>query len=988
MNLVWTVAKKELRGFFNSAVAVIFLAVFLVATLFFFFFVDKFFARGVADLRPLFDRLPLLLIFLVAALTMRMWSEEQKVGTLEVLLTLPIARWKLVGGKFLAGLILVGMALVLTFGIPITVAMLGDVDWGPIAGGYLAALLLAAAYLSIGLCISALTDNQIISLVGTIAAGAILYLPGTAPVLEAAGYPSSEILRSLGTGSRFESIARGVLDLRDLVYWMSLIGFFLVLNVFILATKSWSRGKRTAHKRQGMIIGIGLLLANVVALNLWLAPVRVLRFDLTEDKEYSLSRATKDIVNSVDGPLLIRGYFTRETHPLLAPLVSQVSDRLMEYKAIGGGNVRVEFVDPSDDEDLQAEALTKYGIESFPVEYGDRNRTSEVNAFFSILVKYGDQQEVLNFQSIATILRTGPTDISVRLGNLEYELTKSIKRVAFGFESLETLLSTLPTAPELTFYVTKEALPAELASAPQNLQEVVTELEKELGGKITYSEVTPATAQEQQDLFDRFQLRPFFGGVYLHLLLRVGEQYIRVVPPQDMNKAGIKETLTEALKRASPGFVKTIGMVVPQAPPPPPQIPGRPPQRPQPPKQMFQNLRQALTAEYEVQEVQITSGRVPDKIDVLIVAGPDNLSEPEVKAIDQFVMRGGSVIVLAGRYRLNIERGRLAVDTITTGLEEMLRSYGVDIKAKLVLDEEVESFPIPVQKDIGGGRAIRSFERLPYPFFVKMSGKDLGGHLTTSPLSEIITHFASPLALMTPQAVSGEDKADVKGEILLKSSKAAWLQTDDNINPDFKRFGEAGFARPDPVPVVDKGPHALAVTLTGTFVSHFAKGSGGEDGAPAGASDEPLLTQSPAGSRIAVIGSSSLVDDTIAQFASQARSTEAYRSNLNFVLNLVDWALADTQLLSIRSRGSYTRTLDIDDEGGSKWELINYAIALVALGLFIGITLLRRNTLRPFALDKSAKGGWSSGEVVVAPVVDEPDEEPAPKAAKKAEEEE
>jgi ABC-2 type transport system permease protein len=114
MKQTWTVAKKELRGFFHSPVAIIFLALFLVATLFFFFFVAKFFARGVADLRPLFDWLPLLLIFLVAALTMRMWSEEQKTGTLEILLTLPIPRWKLVGGKFLAGLVLVAMALVLT----------------------------------------------------------------------------------------------------------------------------------------------------------------------------------------------------------------------------------------------------------------------------------------------------------------------------------------------------------------------------------------------------------------------------------------------------------------------------------------------------------------------------------------------------------------------------------------------------------------------------------------------------------------------------------------------------------------------------------------------------------------------------------------------------------------------------------------------------------------------------------------------------------
>ena len=125
---------------------------------------ETFFARNIADVRPLFLWLPRLLIFLCAALTMRLWSEEQKLGTLEILLTLPVETRKLVIGKFLAALILVAVALALTFHVPIAVAMMGDLDWGPVIGGYAAALLLAAAYLAIGLCVSAITDNQIIAL--------------------------------------------------------------------------------------------------------------------------------------------------------------------------------------------------------------------------------------------------------------------------------------------------------------------------------------------------------------------------------------------------------------------------------------------------------------------------------------------------------------------------------------------------------------------------------------------------------------------------------------------------------------------------------------------------------------------------------------------------------------------------------------------------------------------------------------------------------
>src|SRR5215470_6156714 len=127
-----TVVKKELRGYFNSAIAVIFLAVFVAATLGFFFGFEKFFARGLADLRPLFQWMPLTQIVLASALSMRMWSDERRTGTLEILLTLPVPRWQLVLGKFLAGLALIAVALVLTFGLPLTIARMGNLDVGPV----------------------------------------------------------------------------------------------------------------------------------------------------------------------------------------------------------------------------------------------------------------------------------------------------------------------------------------------------------------------------------------------------------------------------------------------------------------------------------------------------------------------------------------------------------------------------------------------------------------------------------------------------------------------------------------------------------------------------------------------------------------------------------------------------------------------------------------------------------------------------------------
>ena len=146
MKQILSIAKKEINGYFSSPMALIFVGVFLAATLFTFFWVDTFFSRGIADVRPMFRWMPILLIFLVAALTMRQWSEEERSGTLEMLLTLPTQITQLVLGKFLGVMALVLVALALTLFLPITVSILGNLDWGPVIGGYLAAILLAAAY--------------------------------------------------------------------------------------------------------------------------------------------------------------------------------------------------------------------------------------------------------------------------------------------------------------------------------------------------------------------------------------------------------------------------------------------------------------------------------------------------------------------------------------------------------------------------------------------------------------------------------------------------------------------------------------------------------------------------------------------------------------------------------------------------------------------------------------------------------------------------
>ena len=201
---------------------------------------NAFFSRGRADLRGLFDALPLLMVLLVPALTMRLWAEEEKQGTMEVLLTLPAHQHELVLGKFLASWALLGTGLALTFFLPVTVSFLGNLDWGPVIGGYVGALLLGGAYLAAGPFVSATTENQILAFILALVVCLGLYGLGTDAFAGLFPDRTSALLRSLGTGSRFQSIARGVIDLRDLVYYLSLTTLFLAASVAALRVRRWA----------------------------------------------------------------------------------------------------------------------------------------------------------------------------------------------------------------------------------------------------------------------------------------------------------------------------------------------------------------------------------------------------------------------------------------------------------------------------------------------------------------------------------------------------------------------------------------------------------------------------------------------------------------------------------------------------------------------------------------------------------------------------
>jgi len=238
MKNIYIIFKKELANYFNSAIAYIFMAVFLLVSSWLFF--QSFFIANQASMRSYFFYLPWIFLFLTPAITMRLISEEKKSGTIELLLTLPVKDWEVILAKFFSALAFLAVMLILSLPIPLIIFHLGTaVDLGPIVGGYLGSLLVGAAFLALGLFISTLNKNQIISFVLALAAGFFIFILGVDFVLMSVPGFLAKILSFLSLGSHFENIAKGVIDSRDLVYYFSFIYLFLYLSEKALASRNW-----------------------------------------------------------------------------------------------------------------------------------------------------------------------------------------------------------------------------------------------------------------------------------------------------------------------------------------------------------------------------------------------------------------------------------------------------------------------------------------------------------------------------------------------------------------------------------------------------------------------------------------------------------------------------------------------------------------------------------------------------------------------------
>jgi len=429
-----SILKKEIIAYLSSLVAYVTIGVFLlVLGLFLWVFPDSsILDYGYAGLDSLFSTAPYLFMFLIPAITMRSLAEERKEGTFELLLTRPLTDWQIVLGKYFACLLLVLFALaptlvyyysVYTLGIP-----QGNIDTGAVIGSYIGLFLLGASFAAIGLFASSVTKNQIIAF--TIAVFLSFFFYSGFDSLSQLLSLQDLGLQRLSITEHYRSVSRGVLDTRDLAYFMILAGIFIWLTLFVLLKQRQKTLLNTT-----MISVLGLLFSIRILSN-----IAFTRFDFTKEKRYTISPISRGILDSLSQPVKVTVYLSGDKLPGgMKRLQIAVSDMLMDLRVYSHDHLQFELVDPleqikglsSDQQKQVYDSLDAKGIKGQDLSVKTDDGVSQKIIFPEALVKSGDKEFVINL----ILTRIGLSDVEQlnnSIQNLEYAFSSAIKKVTSG----------------------------------------------------------------------------------------------------------------------------------------------------------------------------------------------------------------------------------------------------------------------------------------------------------------------------------------------------------------------------------------------------------------------------------------------------------------------------------------------------------------------------------------------------------------------------
>lgn len=434
MSSVMAVARRELRTFFASPIAYIVLGGWLVLTGWFFF--SPLFVAGEASLRGFFFWAPKFFLLLIPAITMRAIAEERKSGTLELLLTMPVQDWQVVVGKFFAALGMVAAGLLFTLPYALTVSSFtapgAAFDWGPVLAGYVGLLLIAGAFIALGLWASALSKNQIVGFVIGLVVCLAFYFIDKFAVLLPQGL--GELIEYVSLDYHFESIARGVFDTRDLLFYVSVTAAGLVLTTQLISNirqELTTRSVASPTVFTTAVVG-SLVLLNVLSLRLFF------RVDVTQDHAYTLSPASKETLQGLDDAVTVTAYFTNDLPAPYSSSARYVRDLLEEFRAASKGKLSFEFIDPAASEtekdkeqkrevkqDIfgrrfreptqQEKELAATGIQAVEIRVVEADQQQTRRAYLGLVIRHHEKKEVI--------------PVVQNLASLEYDLTSLVRKL-------------------------------------------------------------------------------------------------------------------------------------------------------------------------------------------------------------------------------------------------------------------------------------------------------------------------------------------------------------------------------------------------------------------------------------------------------------------------------------------------------------------------------------------------------------------------------
>ncbi|HRI87918.1 MAG TPA: Gldg family protein [Candidatus Hydrogenedentes bacterium] len=339
MNNIRTIIRRDLGAFFTSPIGYIFIIVFLIISVG--LYITSFFTFPVADMRSYFGNLPLLMCVFIPAVTMRVWAEERKENTWEMLLTFPMRAWELVIGKFLATFIFFTITVACTVTVPLMLMWLGNPDNGAIVGGYAGTLLLGAFFIAIGIFVSGFCRDQIVAFVVSLLACFAIFLLGTSFI---ASYIDgfvpglgSTLSTLIGMVEHYQTFTRGVIEVVDIAYFLIWTVLFLVLNIMFIEQRN------RPGSRVGYAVAIAISMGVGLLFNFLVTDLSLGRWDLTEDKAYTVSPATRAILSNLESPAQIKVYISpkEEMPTALKTLEQDITDKLAELRIAAGG--KLEF---------------------------------------------------------------------------------------------------------------------------------------------------------------------------------------------------------------------------------------------------------------------------------------------------------------------------------------------------------------------------------------------------------------------------------------------------------------------------------------------------------------------------------------------------------------------------------------------------------------------------------------------------------------------